>query len=354
MVIRGDLPDGAEEPQIGWQQLVDGLDEGVILVDRAGRILRSNPSVSRITGVPSHQLVGSVMGDLETAFEDEQGRPLGVDELPWAESLRTGRPLRRIVIGGQAMGWPRRWVSVSSTPLFEDGVPEPNAVVVSMTDITDAKERTDDLATDRDRMRNLLRSGTDAIVVYGPDGVVKWSSPEVERVLGIPLAEFVGSSGVSLLHPAADDDPSRWDPLWLAGGRVGPFETRIRTADGRWRLVEAVYTNLLDDPDVAGIVVNARDVSGRYETVRVNALLAAEADILLLVAGGTPSVEIVAAVAALLEQTTLGLSCEIFRDCRLVVRRTDGHPLDERESALVRVGQAIIGVARAREIGEGA
>ena len=33
-----------------------------------------------------------------------------------------------------------------------------------------------------------------------------------------------------------------------------PVRYRTRHADGSWRIIEGTYTNLLDDPDIAGIV----------------------------------------------------------------------------------------------------
>jgi diguanylate cyclase (GGDEF)-like protein len=44
---------------------------------------------------------------------------------------------------------------------------------------------------------------------------------------------------------------------------TAPAAGRIRHRDGRWLAIEAVGTNLLHEPTVRGIVVNARDVSDR-------------------------------------------------------------------------------------------
>ena len=43
---------------------------------------------------------------------------------------------------------------------------------------------------------------------------------------------------------------------------------RIRTADGGWRLFEVVPTNMLEDPDVEGLVFHLRDLTERYEQQR--------------------------------------------------------------------------------------
>jgi diguanylate cyclase (GGDEF)-like protein len=46
-------------------------------------------------------------------------------------------------------------------------------------------------------------------------------------------------------------------------GSVSGGEVRMRHADGRWRWIELVGTNLMSDPDVRGIVLNCRDVTDR-------------------------------------------------------------------------------------------
>ena len=45
--------------------------------------------------------------------------------------------------------------------------------------------------------------------------------------------------------------------------RRPPRGARSRHADGSWRIIEAVGTNLLDDPSVEGIVISARDLTDR-------------------------------------------------------------------------------------------
>ena len=41
------------------------------------------------------------------------------------------------------------------------------------------------------------------------------------------------------------------------------FELRARHRDGSWRFMEAVGSNLLDDPAVRGLIVNMRDITER-------------------------------------------------------------------------------------------
>ena len=80
-----------------------------------------------------------------------------------------------------------------------------------------------------------------------------WSE---EELLGRSVLEFVHPDDVAavgeMLH-ARSEAPE-------AGQAV---EARVRRRDGSYAWVEAVANNLLDDPDVRGIVVNAHDVTER-------------------------------------------------------------------------------------------
>jgi diguanylate cyclase (GGDEF)-like protein/PAS domain S-box-containing protein len=67
-----------------------------------------------------------------------------------------------------------------------------------------------------------------------------------------------------LIHP--EDRPRVLTAFELAkadGDSSDSVEFRMRHADGGWRTIEAMSTNLLHDPAIAGLVVSARDVTDR-------------------------------------------------------------------------------------------
>ena len=92
---------------------------------------------------------------------------------------------------------------------------------------------------------------------------VVYSSPALTRLLGFSPEGTTALDG-SRVHP---DDIER-----VANDLAGSFtepggqaatEYRVHHADGTWRHVEAVATNLLDDPAVAGLVLNLHDITDR-------------------------------------------------------------------------------------------
>lgn len=114
------------------------------------------------------------------------------------------------------------------------------------------------------RFRSLVQQSSDVITVIGRDGTVQYQTPSAERVFGYTLAATSETSLLDCLHP--DDVPQAH--LLLAGlaqrlGMGAPVEWRVRHHDGSWLHVEALGNNLLDDPNVQGIVVTLRDISER-------------------------------------------------------------------------------------------
>ena len=79
---------------------------------------------------------------------------------------------------------------------------------------------------------------------------------EVDRIHPDDFEMLASNFGVALEHPEK--------PI--------PVRYRVRHVDGSWRTLEGTYTNLLGDPEVAGVVMDVSDVTergrGRVGTAR--------------------------------------------------------------------------------------
>lgn len=112
----------------------------------------------------------------------------------------------------------------------------------------------------------LIQNASDIIAVLEEDGTVRYSSPAVERVLGYEPREIVGANALDFLHP--EDVEYLSTAAGDGHGEEGVsslVEFRCRHKDGSWRHLEAIGNNLLDDPSVDGVVINARDVTDRHQ-----------------------------------------------------------------------------------------
>ncbi|HEX5650232.1 MAG TPA: EAL domain-containing protein [Steroidobacteraceae bacterium] len=115
------------------------------------------------------------------------------------------------------------------------------------------------------RYASLIKNATDVIMIAGPDGLLRFASPAAERTLGIHPDALVGRNLLDLWSEGDRDRLSTFlDEVARSprGRVVGPVEIVVETAERRGTL-ECVGSNLADDPAIAGLALNLRDVSER-------------------------------------------------------------------------------------------
>jgi diguanylate cyclase (GGDEF)-like protein/PAS domain S-box-containing protein len=114
------------------------------------------------------------------------------------------------------------------------------------------------------RFGSMVQNSSDLVILIDREGQMLFVSPAVERILGGAVAARTHRP-ISETIPAEDAEwmSALLDRLAATPGSVSGGEVRMRHADGRWRWVEIVGTNLLQNPDVRGIVLNCRDVTDR-------------------------------------------------------------------------------------------
>jgi PAS domain S-box-containing protein len=120
--------------------------------------------------------------------------------------------------------------------------------------------------------RLLVQNSSDIITLLGRDGTVLYQSPAIGRVLGYPPEQRIGKNifHSPLVHPEdADRERDFLEATLHDPGAHVVAEFRLRHADGSFRHIEAVATNLLHEPAVAGIVAIYRDVTARAQADEV-------------------------------------------------------------------------------------
>ncbi len=112
----------------------------------------------------------------------------------------------------------------------------------------------------------LTERSADLIAIIDSRGHLRYVNPSVTRILGYARDELLGQKLQDLVHPEDVDtlraalEQARTHP------GIGPrWECRFRHEDGSYRRLEATSCNLLDDPRVGGIVLDARDVTVRSQ-----------------------------------------------------------------------------------------
>jgi PAS domain S-box-containing protein len=140
------------------------------------------------------------------------------------------------------------------------------------------RQAQDELSHRERHYRGLIENATDLVTIISPDGTVLYKSPSLERLLGYTSDELVGRSSLEFIHP--DDRVAARENIRRLADHPGTHiqaEYRFRHKDGSWRTFEALCSDLLEDPAIAGIVINGRDITERKqaetEILQLNAQL---------------------------------------------------------------------------------
>jgi diguanylate cyclase (GGDEF)-like protein/PAS domain S-box-containing protein len=109
---------------------------------------------------------------------------------------------------------------------------------------------------------------TDVIVVIDDGGVVLYANPVALELFGRTFEEGIGSNAFNYLHPDdAERVALRFAELLATPGASISDTIKSVTASGEVRELEIVSTNCLDNDEVAGIIINGRDVTEHLEYV---------------------------------------------------------------------------------------
>jgi diguanylate cyclase (GGDEF)-like protein/PAS domain S-box-containing protein len=113
------------------------------------------------------------------------------------------------------------------------------------------------------RFASLVQHASDLITVLDPNANIVYQSPSIERVLGYVADDVVGSRFEQLLEPGEEGRLLHLLADRSPGAEPQVLECGLRHRDGSVRQFEILYTDLIDDENVRGIVLNGRDVSER-------------------------------------------------------------------------------------------
>ncbi|UBV44525.1 PAS domain S-box protein (plasmid) [Deinococcus taeanensis] len=113
----------------------------------------------------------------------------------------------------------------------------------------------------------LVEHSADLLILLGSDGRVRYLSPSAQRHAGCPPTCTAEGCPFALdqVHP---DDRARVTAQVLRsppGVTTALLPYRARHASGRWRWLAGTAINLLNDPQVRGLLMQVRDVTGQVQ-----------------------------------------------------------------------------------------
>ncbi|HVY36559.1 MAG TPA: ATP-binding protein [Polyangia bacterium] len=135
---------GLRDSEERYRSVIAALDEGIILIDRDGRVIACNASCERILARKAADIMAVDAAATFASAVDESEAPVPAAELPFLATLRTGEPRQNVVLAvarglDQSGIAGKVWISVNSQPLLRFGESVPYAAMASFSDISARK-----------------------------------------------------------------------------------------------------------------------------------------------------------------------------------------------------------------------
>jgi diguanylate cyclase (GGDEF)-like protein/PAS domain S-box-containing protein len=234
---------------------------GYCTVNDKGLILEANFTVSTLLGIPRGKLVKQIL----TRFilkEDQEIYYLHSKKL-----FDTGEPHTcelRMLKKDDSVFWAHL---VATAANDEDGM---TVCRIVMSDITGLKQAESEKETALEALRKsekyfkeITENSSDIIIITDKNGDIKYCSRSLERFTGYKPEEITGKSAFNFIHP---DDVERavndFDKAIRAKDtNLIPNTFRILHKNGSEVYLDGMGKNLLDNQDIAGFVMNVRDIT---------------------------------------------------------------------------------------------
>lgn len=152
-----------------YRAVVNSLNEGIVIYDSSGSIVAANDAAERILGLSRDQIIGRSPLDPGWQALRENREPFPAEEQPGAVTVRSGMPLRDVIMGVRKGDGTVIWLSVNSQPLYR----RPGATVVSFTDISDARSSAAHARKQENRFREIFEKAPGFIMLLDNVGRIR-------------------------------------------------------------------------------------------------------------------------------------------------------------------------------------
>ena len=155
-----------------------------------------------------------------------------------------------------------RWIEVRSCNLIDD--PDVGGLLVTTRDVTERRLAEETLQREERKWRRVLTSSSEQVALITPEGAIPLTTGTGEMLGYRDSFPDRLEAAFELIHPEDRERMAeKYVEMSTRPGLHGAVELRYRHADGTWRWLECTGNNLVDDPDVGGLLVVTRDVTER-------------------------------------------------------------------------------------------
>jgi PAS domain S-box-containing protein len=279
-----------------YRELFESAPDGYFVTDANGDISEANRSATLMFGT---QPIGKNLENfVYPSYKEQFQRLLGqlqrgqnIKSLDFRMQFPTGQPFDasftiisiRDSLDGRVIGL-RWWIQditqrkqeveklQQSHQRLEIRIAEMNAKLNLMdrqirVEREEQRRISRNLTRNEAKLRAMMQHSSDIVNILDIDTTIHYCSPAMFKTLGYLPEDVMGKKFVRFIHP--DDLPIFQNFLTQSVDNLSvstPIVMRHQHINGDWIYLESVCCNLLQDPNVQGLVINSRDITERKRT----------------------------------------------------------------------------------------
>lgn len=240
-----------------YRTILENMQEGYFEVDRAGNFTFVNDALCFHIGYAKDEIIG--VNYKHYTGEEEAQKVFQAFNMTY----RTGKPLREFRWQITRKDGDRRYIAGSISPQ-KDAAGNIIGFTGIARDITETTRAEDELRKSEKFFKEITENASDIIVITDETGMIKYCSPSIERFSGYKSEDVIGRDARIFIHPDEVQRASDEFDKALVEGRqsqMPPKTFRIMHKDGSERYFYGTGKVLLDNPDIAGVVINISDIT---------------------------------------------------------------------------------------------
>ncbi|MEW6179016.1 MAG: diguanylate cyclase [Chloroflexota bacterium] len=247
-----------QKAQERMETILQTLSEGIVMVNRAGEVVFSNPAAQEMFDHHQDQLLLPSCQDCRWSQVDTILTPLNADQIPLAVALNQNIIVKDFEQGLLKANGEVRWLSVTAIPLTDEQEGFAGAIA-SFRDITAQKEREKQIRFQADLLNNIGQ----AAIAVDYNGKILYANQFCEQLFGYPIENLLGTPILETFVPSSSIGNIDQIRTIVRRGDVWNGEITLKRKNGANFTAYCSVTPIEEKSEILGFLVIAFDITER-------------------------------------------------------------------------------------------
>lgn len=252
---RKDAVENLKKREEQYRNLVENMNEGLMRIDRNGFILFVNPSLCKMLGYESDELLNKLIWELLDISDEKRAglerEFINKTDIQGKHETRMIRKDREII-----------WIEVSVSTIMDD---YGNIIgfLGLISDITKNREAEIALKESEEKFRGLAERISDLVLIADNNGLVTFVSPSVRYILGYDQQDLIGKRVNEFITYEQFMKVSNNAEKVFKGETIENLEITLQRKDGTKAILDFIGSPIIKDNKPIGLQVVGRDITAR-------------------------------------------------------------------------------------------